>query len=227
MTNTEDDAATDILIREVTEDLRQDRMVELWRRYGIVIAVAVVAIVMSVAGWQVWQKWELKQAIASSDRFVAALALNDTGKTEQALKDLTDLEATGSHGYRLLARLARAEIMVAANDTNGAVMAYQSVIDDSGSEMVYRDMARLKAAYLSLDTADPALIDRLVSPLDKEGNPWRFAAREVQALSALKRGETTRAVELFKGLADDVASQPGIRGRAAEMLKILQPKSNG
>ena len=56
---------------------------------------------------------------------------------------------------------------------------------------------------------------------------WRFEAHEIQALNAIKRGESTRAVELYKALADDGSAPQGIRARAAEMLKILQPASKG
>lgn len=227
MSTTPDDAATDLLIREVDEDLRQDQMNALWRRYSTLFYGAAIAIVVGVALWQVWQNWQLRQSIAASDKYVSALTLAENGKKEDAVKQLALLAEDGTKGYRLLARLKQAELLISNGDTNGALSLYQSIGNDGSVDQIYRDMAKIKAAYISLDSTDPALMDHQVEPLTAESNAWRFQAREIQALDALKRGETTRASDLYKGLADDIAAPQGIRARAAEMLKILQPKSNG
>ena len=202
-------------------------MRDLWKRYGSWFIVLAVLVVVAVAAWQAWQKWELRQNLASSDAFVAALAQVQDGKKDEALKQLGKLVTDGTAGYRLLARLEQAQILVESGDVSGALETYKMVVDDSSVDPIYRDMSKLKAAYLSVDSADPAATDRQVEGLAKESSPWRFEAREIQALDAIKRGETTRAVELYKALSDDLVAPQGIRSRATEMLKILQPKSNG
>ena len=227
MSTTPDDAATDLLIREVDEDLRQDQMNALWKRYSNLFYGAAIAIVVAVALWQVWQKWQLRESIAASDKYFSALTLAENGKKDDAIKQLALLAQDGTKGYRLLARLKEAELLLGSGDSNGALTLYQSIGNDSSADSIYRDMAKIKAAYISLDSTDPAVMDHQIEPLTAESNPWRFQAREIQALDALKRGETTRALEFYKGLADDIAAPQGIRARASEMLKILQPKSNG
>lgn len=227
MSTTPDDAATDLLIREVDEDLRHDRMHAVWRQYGSLFFAAAISVVVAVAAWQAWQNWQMRQRLASSDKFVAALSLVDAGRKEDALKQLGTLSLDGTPGYRLLAKLEEAEVLLGTGDVKGTLAVYQLIINDTGVDQIYRDMARLKAAYISLDSGDPAVIDHQVEPLIQDANPWRFEAREIQALNAIKRGETTRAVEVYKALADDSAAPQAIRARAAEMLKILQPKSNG
>ena len=227
MSTLPDDAATYLLIREVDEDLRHDQMNALWKRYGNLFYGVAVAIVVGVALWQVWHTWQNKQNMAASDKYVAAVTLLESGNKDEALKQLTALEAGGTSGYRLLAKLKQADILVGNGDVNGALAVYQAIGADSSVDQLYRDMAKIKAAYLGLDTTDPAMMDRQVEALAAESSPWQFEAREIHALDALKRGESTRAIELYKGLADDVVGPQGVRTRAAEMLKILQPKSNG
>ena len=222
-----DDAATDLLIQEVDEDLRHDRMQAMWKRYGNLFFAGAVAIVAGVAAWQAWQNWQTKQSLAASDKYVSAIALLDSGKKDDAQKGLAALAADGTAGYRLLARLKQAEMLVAAGDVTGAVAQYRAVADDSGVDGIYRDMVKIKIAYLTLDGSDPAQTDRQVEALTAETSPWRFEAREIQALDALKRNDTARAAQLYKALADDLVAPQGIRARAAEMLKILQPKANG
>ena len=227
MSTTPDDAATDLLIREVDEDLRQDQMNAMWKRYSNLFYGTAVAIVVAVAVSQGWHNWQTKQSLTASDKYVSAIALLDSGKKDDGLRELAGLGTDGTAGYRLLAKLKQADVLLSSGDVNGALAIYQAIGTDSQVDQIYRDMVKIKAAYISLDSTDPAVMDRQIEPLTAESNSWRFEAREIQALDAIKRGESTRAADLYKGLADDIVAPQGIRARAAEMLKILQPKSNG
>jgi hypothetical protein len=51
-----------------------------------------------------------------------------------------------------------------------------------------------------------------------DGNPWRFSARELQALMALKSGQTAEAERLLKQLVADPQVPAGVRERAEILL---------
>ena len=227
MTVPSDDTAAELLIREVDEDLRHDQMRDVWKRYSALFFAAAIGIVAAVAGWQVWNTWSTKQTLAASDRYANALILQESGKPDDAIKALAALSKDGTAGYRLLAQLKQAEILASSGDTKGAVALYTQVAATSGIEALYRDMATIKIAYITLDGTDPAQSDQLVAPLLAENNSWRFEAREIQAVNALRRQDNAKAIQLYQKLADDLAAPGGIRARAAEMLKTLQPKANG
>ena len=69
--------------------------------------------------------------------------------------------------------------------------------------------------------ADPqATIDRL-APITAAGNPWRPTALELTAIARLQSGDKSGALDLYKSLADDLATPQGLRARAAEMAAAL------
>lgn len=218
MTGKSDDAAAELLIREVDEDLRHDRLTQLWKQYGGLAIVAAVGLVLAVAGWQGWSSWRLDQARASSARYSAALETLDRGDADAAAQELANLAADGTDGYRLLAEMKRADLRVQAGDAAGAVIILERIAADGGAKDVYRDLARLKAAYLKLDVADLAELARSVEALSAPASAWRHSAREIQALAAMKAGDAAKAAALFKALADDPAAPQGLRTRAAEIL---------
>jgi hypothetical protein len=222
-----DDAAADLLIQEVDEELRHDQFNLLWKKYGNLAAAAAVALVLAVTGWQGWQAWDGKQRQASSLRYAEAAAQSEQGKRDEAAQVLADLSKDGTAGYRILADLKRANLREAAGDHAGASTLYHALAERGGVDALYRDIARLKAAYLDLDGSDPAQVEKLVEPLTQETSPWRHSAREVLALAALKRGDDAKAAELFRKLADDIAAPQGIRARAAEMLATGLPAAAG
>ncbi len=225
MSDKHDDATADLLIKEVDEDLRHEQLEQMWQRYGILLIAAAVALVLAVAGWQAWRSWDTKQRQASSLRYDAAAQLAEHGQLDQALAALVKLSADGSSGYRLLADLKRATLDEGRGDLAGASAIYHGVAAAGGIDQTYRDLALLKASYLDLDTGDPAAIAKAVAPLTAESSPWRYSAREVTALAALKRNDTATAAETFRKLADDIAAPQGVRARAAEMLATLQVRS--
>ncbi len=227
MTNKHDDAAAELLIREVDEELRQDQAAQLWKKYGNVVIGGAVALVVAVAGWQGWNAWQANQRQDSSARYAAALDRAEAGKAQEASEALAALAADGTAGYRVLARLQQAGLALKGGDLERAATLYEAVAADGGVAGAYRDLARLKAAYLKLDGGDPAAIEAAVQPLAAESNPWRHSARELMALAALKRGDKVRAAELFGKLAEDSAAPQGLRSRAAEMLASLGGKASG
>jgi hypothetical protein len=227
VTKKTDDAASDLLIKEVDEELRQDQLNALWKRHGNLIVGAAVALVLGVAGWQSWTAWQTKQQQAASAQYSQAQRLLEQNKAAEANAVLGKVAAEGTAGYRMLATMEQAGQRLKAGDAAAAVALYDALAADSGVDELYRDLARLKAAYLKLDGGDAAAIAKSVEALVAESSPWRHSAREIQALAALKQGDTAKAGDLYRKLAEDPAAPQGIRSRAAEMAAATGGKAKG
>ncbi|MBR9970864.1 tetratricopeptide repeat protein [Magnetospirillum sulfuroxidans] len=227
MTSSNDDAATDVLIREVDDDLRQENLEKLWKKYGALIIGGALAVVLAVAGAQAWRTWQHNQGLQSSVRFNEANQMLDGADKAKGLEALQGLADAGTSGYRVLSEMKLAQVKLAAGDAAGAAALYDRIAATSEVEGLYRDMAVLKSAYLKIETADAALVEKSVTPLAVEASPWRHSAREVLALLALRAGDRDKALELLRKVADDVAAPTGIRGRAAELLAALESAAKG
>jgi len=222
----DEDRTGDLLVQEVDEDLRREEYLKLWRRYGAYIVAGVVAVVVVVAGYQAWQGWQKDQREKAASRYAAAIALADAGKTKDAEDALAKISADGG-GFAVLAGMRRAELLVTAGDTKGAVAAYQQLASSSVPETL-RGLATLKAGMLVLNAPsdagiDSASVEGSVDALGSAGNPWYYQATELEALFARKKGDNAHAIELFKRLADDAQAPQGIRTRATEFLASLGP----
>jgi hypothetical protein len=69
--------------------------------------------------------------------------------------------------------------------------------------------------------ADPQRTIARLAPLTGVDNPWRPTALELTALARLKAGDRKAALDLYKGLADDLTAPRSLRARAAEMAAAL------
>lgn len=226
MTIKNDDAAAELLIREVDDELKHEQLEALWKKHGNLLVAAATALVLGVAGWQAWKAWDMKQRAEAGGVFSAAMQSLQQGKRDEAVAQLGKVATEGTAGYQVLADFKLADLKLAAGDRDGAVAAFERVAVGHADE-IYRDLARLKAAYLQLDGGDPAAVSASVAPLAVESSPWRHSAREIQALAAVKAGDEAKAADLFRNIADDPAAPQGVRARAAEMLNAVGGKAKG
>src|SRR6185295_2041979 len=102
---------------------------------------------LATAGFVGWQYWTESKANKSGDDFAAALTLANSGKSDEALAALDQLEKDGYGAYPLLARLRAATVLEAKGDAAGAVKEFDEVSNDSSIPEALRDTARLRAAH--------------------------------------------------------------------------------
>ena len=212
----------DLIFREVDEDLRQELLQKLWKKYAALIVAAAVLIVTGVAGYKGWTWYQARQAANSGARFEAALQLAQQGREADALKSFEELTRSGSGGYPVLARFAAAAAKARSGDRDGAVADYEALAAAAG-DPVLRDLARVKAALVLVDTASyQSLKDRLAG-VTEEANPWRNSAWEILGLAAYREGNIDAAAEAFETISADLGAPQELRQRADMMLTLIAP----
>lgn len=209
------------IFKEVDEDLRQDRALALWRRYGNYVIAAAVLIVLSTAGYVAWNDYRQRQREANGERYAAAMALVAEGKGGEAATAFGAVARDSGAGYAALARLEEAALRARLGEVDAALAIYDGLAADRSAHKDMRELAVLLAVLHRLDTIEPAPALESLKPLTAEGGAWRFSAREMSALLALRAGDTAGAKETFKALADDLKAPAALRARAAEMLAVL------
>jgi len=208
------------IFREIDEELRRDNLLKLWSRYGrYVIAVAILALAVA-GGIAAWRAHQLSERQAQSARFASALALARAGKNTDAATVFATIDKDGG-GYSVLASFENAALLAKAGERKKAAAAYDRIAEASGLSPTFRELAVLLSVMQESLDADPkAAIGRL-APLTAAGVPWRPTALELTAAAQLKLGDKKAALEIYKGLADDLTAPRGLRARAAEMAAAL------
>src|SRR6185437_9518423 len=101
----------DSFIREVNEQMRQDRARALWQRFGPVLIVAAILVVLGTAAFVVYEYWTERQASRSGDEFLQALTLANSGQNDEALAALKAMEADSYGAYPVLAHMRAATVL--------------------------------------------------------------------------------------------------------------------
>ncbi len=199
-------------IREVDEEYRRDQIMQIWKRYSGVIVGLAILLVAAVGGWRYWQYAERQRAEAAAVRYEDAVRLAREGKSEEAEQALGTLAKEAPEGYQMLSRFRLAAELGRQNPEEGA-KAYDALAGDARIEPVMQDLARLRAAMLRIDTADPGAVQSSLERLATPTNVWRHTARELLGLIALKRADYDAAGRWFDQIAADRDTPQGLRGR--------------
>lgn len=213
--------ADDSFIREVDEQIRQDRARDLWSRYGRIIIALAVLVVVATAALRGWDYYSASQAEAAGDRWLEAIELSNGGNHDAALEALEEVVASGVGQYPALARMRMASEMAAKGEAAEAMAAFDAIAADGAYDQVFRDMARLRAGLLAVDTESLEAVRARLEPLAGPGASFRHSAREAVGIAAIKAGELLIAHDQFSAIANDAGAASGVRDRAALMLDYL------
>ena len=208
-------------IREVNEELRSEQVKAVWTRFGSIIVGIAILIVLGTIGKVGYEYWHETSASQAGDQFLAALTLSKENKTDEALTALTALEKDGYGAYPVLAKMRAATLQAQKGDTAGAVTAFSDIAKDGALPQAVRDAARMRAAYLLVDTGTYEQVSAEAEQLAVPANGMRHSAREVLGLAAYKAGDMAKAKTWFQQIADDAESPRNLANRAQMLLDLI------
>ncbi len=209
------------IFQEVDDEVRRDKALEFWQKYQNLILAIAVLIVLAAAGFRYWQYEKEKAEQAAGDRFQAAIAAIEAGKPNEANGGLAKLAAEAPGGYRVLAQMTEAGDKAASNP-QAAIAAFDAIAGDASIDPLFRDAARLRAAFLRLDqpSEEQAGAAALTSLAGGEG-PYRDIARLALGAVALSRGEFDDAAKQLDLVLGDQEATPIERQLAERWLGLV------
>jgi len=208
------------IFQEVDEEVRRERLQQLWERHANLIIALALLVVLAVGGWRGYQWWDSQKAAESGAAFEAAAALGEADKHAEAEAAFAKLAADGTSGYRTLARFREAAEL-AKTDPAAAAKTYDALAADSAIGRTLQDAAAVRAGLILVDSAPLAEMTTRLEPLTAPDRPFRHIARELLALSAYRVGDMAAAQKWFDLIATDVDTPAGMRQRIEVLMTLV------
>jgi hypothetical protein len=210
------------LFDEVGDDLRREKINRLWQRYSLAIIGGAVLIVAGVAGWRVYEHWQTTRAAGAGDAYRSALSAAANGDNAAAADALVAFSSDAPADYARLARLRAGTERAAAGEVDTALSLFEQVAEDGSASAALRDLARLRAAMVAVDSEPLDQIRARVAGLDTPANSFRHAARELIAVAAVKAEAWTEARAALATLTGDPEVPGDYRQRAEIMEELIR-----
>ena len=214
------------IFQEVDEEVRRERLEQLWKRYGNYIIAAALVILVGIGAWRGYIYWEERKAAESGAAYEAASVLADEGKHAEAEAAFAKLATDGTAGYRSLARFREAA-QLGLSDPKAAVAAYDALASDASIGRALQDLAVVRAALLLVDTAPYQELRARLEPVTAPDRPFRHSARELLAFSAWRSGDSAAARQWIDAVLTDPSAPSSIRNRIDVLAALIPPEGKG
>lgn len=211
----------DTIFREIDEEMRREQILKLWKDYGTYFVVAAAALILGVGGYQIYLHQQQVAIETSGASYDAAAQMIASGKADEATAALDKIAKDGPAGYAALSQLRLAAAAAKAGKTAEAVAAYDAFAKARTADPIFTDFARLQAAALRLDQADWTEMQNWLIDLTDNSNTWRYSARELMGLAALKHGQIEQARKFNELLLGERSVPPSILERVKLVMATI------
>ncbi len=210
----EERAAT-VLVHEVDEFLREERLAEFWRNWRAAIIGGIAAIFAVAIGWEGYQAMQQGQRNQAAEAWGSIT----TGNVEDANSALSELVQTAPQGYQLLAGLELAQRFATNNDVASAIQVYTALLQQS-LDQHWQDFVRLQRATLYLQTDVSAATQDLQILVDSNAAVAPLAQEQLAWLQETA-GDIPAAIKLYESIVERLDVPATLRERARVRLQFL------
>lgn len=219
----------DEFMEEVQNDIRQDQLMRIWKKYGKAITAGAVGVVACVGLWTMWNNHQLKKQLVIAQQYILAQDMAAQGKPEEALRQMALISKESHQIYALLAQFSEAALLCngPTKDLVKAEAAYEDLMKNT-KDPLYKDLAALQLAQVRFDALPASAsqdqyetILKTVDPLSGTESPWRHFALELKGVLLYKMNKIPESTEVFINLAQDQKTPESMRMRVRLMIQSL------
>lgn len=218
------------LFEEVEEQLRSDRYRALaLKALPWILALAAAALIAFFAWWG-WDKYREQASAKASEQYAAGLEAFTQQDIDKATKAFTEASKSSARVYKSLALMQLGGLKMAdervaeAKRIPEAVALFDEAAKAAPDDLI-GDAARLKSALAVLDTAPLKDLEARLTPLLKEGRPYRVQAREALAFAKLNAGQAAAARGDFLVISASLDAPDSARERAKAAIGLIDSGS--
>jgi len=203
-----------IFEREVDEELRQEKLANIWKKYRMLVYTGVVAIILGTIGFEWYQAWQTKIRLAESDRYDNATVMIVQGQTNEAINALEQLAKDGQTGYRYLAQMQVAGILLKEDETEKGLSYLKSLSENTEAPQALQEAALLSYVGHQIDTGNAAQLQSILKPiLSQPEDAFYGVAVELSALLYIKSNQVDQAKSLLNSALQNTSLEPQTKER--------------
>ena len=170
---------------EVSEELKQDQLIQIWKKYSKLIITLISLIIISLVSYQAYITWNKKKIEAISEQYFQALEeLEDKNYSESYNLFLKNSQNDKS-GYSTLSLFGLAESNYQNKKIDEMILNYQTIYSNENIDIYYRNLSRI----LSVLKDNKSSFDQqklLLEPILNSPSKLQILASELEVMLLIK-----------------------------------------
>ena len=214
--------STDILFQEINEEIKNEKIMAFWKKYGLYALILVVVALTIAVSYESIVAWKNKKAQTWSDTYAYAFNLQIQGNYDKSIAVFQEMADKNDGIYRDFSLLQIANIYLEQDKVNEAMTTLQKIIDNDDANPNLKNVALIKLVSYKLENAPAEEINKLLEPIINANNVWTNVALELKAMLAIRENDLATAKDLYSQILNSGANlQESMKTRAQDMLAVL------
>mgnify|MGYP001450072558 CR=1 FL=1 len=170
---------------EVSEELKQDRLIQIWKKYSKHIISILFITIISIFSYQLFIYWDKKKLEANSQQFFNAIDKLENKKYEESSRIFFKSSNEDNEGYRVLSLFGLAETNYKSGNINEMILNYKNIYEDTNVDLYYRDLSRLLSVMKdNVSTFDQQI--NILKPILNSPSKLQLLAAELEVMLHIK-----------------------------------------
>ena len=203
------------IFREVDEDIRKERYINLFRKYGVYVIAIIVIIVGTLAGIQFYSGYQVNKNEMLFAEYINIIENN----SDDTLEKLSDSGNTSNLFLNGMYLLKRSDLLVASGQIDQATLLLSEAIDNNTLNKIHNDVAIYKLLMINIETLSIEEIKSYQNKLISEVDAF-YLTEELIAIKFLIEGQKEDAIKKFSELSTNNSVPIEIKNRSAVFIKI-------
>ena len=203
------------IFREVDEDIRKERYINLFRKYGVYVIAIIVIIVGTLAGIQFYSGYQVNKNEMLFAEYINIIENN----SDDTLEKLSDSGNTSNLFLNGMYLLKRSDLLVASGQIDQATLLLSEAIENNALNKIHNDVAIYKLLMINIETLSIEEIKSYQNKLISEVDAF-YLIEELIAIKFLIEGQKEDAIKKFSELSTNNSVPIEIKNRSAVFIKI-------
>ena len=203
------------IFREVDEDIRKERYINLFRKYGVYVIAIIVIIVGTLAGIQFYSGYQVNKNEMLFAEYINIIENN----SDDTLEKLSESGNTSNLFLNGMYLLKRSDLLVASGQIDQATLLLSEAIENNNLNKIHNDVAIYKLLMINIETLSIEEIKSYQNKLISEVDAF-YLIEELIAIKFLIEGQKEDAIKKFSELSANNSVPIEIKNRSAVFIKI-------
>ena len=184
---------------EVSEELKQDRLIQIWKKFSKYIISFFVITILSILSYQLFLNWSEKKLEASSQQFFTALEKLENKKYEESFNIFLKSSNEQNEGYRVMSLFGLAETNYKIGKIREMALNYKNIYEDVNIGLYYRNLSRLLSVMKDNISSFEQQIN-ILKPILNSPSKLQLLAAELEVILHIRSDNLNEAKTKLKSL---------------------------
>src|SRR5210317_494933 len=170
---------------EVSEELKQDQLKQIWNKYSKYIISVVFVLFISVLGYFFYDKWRLEKIEVSSSQFFSGIEKLEKKEFLSSIEIFSKNVDQAHQGYETLSLFGIAEANFKIGKVDEMILNYKSIYENQNIDVYYRDLARL-LSVMKDNVSSFEIQKKILEPILNSPSKLQLLAAELEIMLLIR-----------------------------------------